>query len=90
MYGEYRMATTQAFQKTAITWKGLLHRPRLQAGLGKFFGVRKSLERQISPYAAAEGTPAADTSDVKATAEGRIVQVMTDATPHTTRTAFLG
>ena len=73
-----------------MTWNGLLSRPRLQAGLGKFLGVRKSRARQISPYAAAEGTPAAETREVKATAEGRMVQVMTAATPQTTRTALRG
>lgn len=44
----------------------------------------------INPYAAAEGTPAAETRDVNATAEGSMVHVMIAATNHTTRTAFLG
>jgi hypothetical protein len=44
----------------------------------------------MSPYAAAEGTPAAEMRDVKATAEGRIVQVTSEANPHITITAFLG
>jgi hypothetical protein len=44
----------------------------------------------MRPYAAAEGTPAAETRDVKATSDGRSVQVMMDATVQTTMTAFRG
>lgn len=44
----------------------------------------------MRPYAAALGTPAAETSEVKATPDGRMVQVTSAATPQTTRTAFLG
>jgi hypothetical protein len=44
----------------------------------------------MSPYAAAEGTPAAEMRDVKATADGRIVQVTSEANPQITITAFLG
>ncbi len=47
-------------------------------------GVRKSRAREMRPYAAADGTPAADTREVKATADGRMVQVMIEATPQTT------
>lgn len=73
-----------------MAWKGLLHRPRLQAGLGNWLGVKKSRPRQIRPYAAAEGTPAAETSEVNATDDGRIVHVMSEETPQTTKTAFRG
>lgn len=44
----------------------------------------------MSPYAAAEGTPAAEMSDVKATLEGRMVQVTRAATVQTTTTALRG
>ena len=44
----------------------------------------------MRPYAAAEGTPDAEIREVKATAEGRIVQVTMAETAQTTRTAFLG
>lgn len=44
----------------------------------------------MSPYAAAEGTPAAEMSDVNATLDGRIVHATIEATPQTTRTAFRG
>lgn len=84
------MATTHPFQKTPMSWNGLLHRPRLQAGFGNRFGVQNNRPRQIRPYAAALGTPAAETREVKATLDGRIVQVMSAATAHTTMTAFLG
>lgn len=47
-------------------------------------------ERQIRPYAAALGTPAAETSDVKATLEARSVQLMIAATSQTTITALRG
>ena len=73
-----------------MTWKGLLSLPRLHRGSGKLLGVKKSRPKQISPYAAADGTPAADTNDVNATPDGRILQVMMDATTQTTMTAFLG
>lgn len=49
-----------------------------------------NLPRQINPYAAALGTPAAETSEVKATLEARIVQVMIAATVQTTTTALRG
>lgn len=89
-YGEKSTATTHPFQKTPITWNGLDHFPRLHAGLGNRFGVRKRRARQMRPYAAAEGTPAAETSEVKATSEGRMVQVINDATAQTTMTALRG
>jgi hypothetical protein len=73
-----------------MTWKGLLNRPSDHFASSGSFGVKNNRPRLISPYAAADGTPAADTREVKATAEGKIVQVMTAATPQTTRTAFLG
>lgn len=73
-----------------MAWKGLLRRPRLQAALGKLLGVRNSRPIQISPYAAADGTPAAETRDVNATEDGSMVQVMMDATAQTTMTAFRG
>lgn len=44
----------------------------------------------MSPYAAAEGTPAAEINDVKAVLDGRIVQVTAAATNHTTITALRG
>lgn len=44
----------------------------------------------MSPYAAADGTPAADTREVKATDDGKMVQVIMDATTHTTMTALRG
>ena len=53
-------------------------------------GVKKTRPKQISPYAAAEGTPAAEMREVKATLDGRMVQVTSAATPHTTATAFCG
>ncbi|OBT50720.1 hypothetical protein VE04_09031, partial [Pseudogymnoascus sp. 24MN13] len=81
------MATTQPFQKMPMNWKGLLSLPRFHRGLGKLFGVRKNLPKQIKPYAAAEGTPAAEIREVKATPDGRIVQVTILAMPQTTRTA---
>jgi hypothetical protein len=73
-----------------IIWNGLLKRPKLHFGVGNFFGVRNTLPRQMTPYAAAEGTPAADIRDVNATSDASMVHVMTDATPHTTVTALLG
>lgn len=73
-----------------MNWNGLLNLPRLQRGVGKLLGVMKKRPRHIKPYAAADGTPAAEIKDVNATADGRIVQVMTAATPHITRTAFRG
>jgi hypothetical protein len=89
-YGENNMATTQPFQKMPMNWKGLLSLPRFHRGLGKLFGVRKNLPKQIKPYAAAEGTPAAEIREVKATPDGRIVQVTMLAMPQTTRTALRG
>ncbi|KAH0358221.1 amino acid transporter, partial [Aureobasidium melanogenum] len=89
-YGENKMATTQPFQKMAMNWKGLLNFPRLHLGLGNVFGVSTSLARQIRPYAAAEGTPAAETRLVNAVLDGRIVQVIMAETTQTTITAFLG
>jgi hypothetical protein len=89
-YGENRIATTHPFQKTPMNWNGLLHRPRLHCGLGKRFGVQRRRPRQIRPYAAALGTPAAETREVKATLEGRMVQVTRAATPQTTMTALRG
>ena len=53
-------------------------------------GVKKKRPKQMSPYAAEDGTPAAEMREVKATAEGRIVQVTTAAMPQTTRTALRG
>ena len=44
----------------------------------------------MRPYAAALGTPAAETKDVKATFEARMVQLMIAPTSQTTMTAFLG
>lgn len=64
--------------------------PKLHAGLGKRFGVHSSLDRQINPYAAALGTPAAETRDVNATLEASNVQVMMAATVQTTITALRG
>ena len=89
-YGENRTATTQPFQKIAMNWNGLLSFPRLHLGLGNVLGVRTSLERQIRPYAAAEGTPAAETRLVNAVLDGRIVQLIMAETTQTTMTAFLG
>ena len=86
----YDSAATKPFQKTAINWNGLLSLPRLHLGLGNVFGVRMSLERQIRPYAAADGTPAAETRLVNAVLEGRIVQLTMAETTQTTMTAFLG
>lgn len=48
-YGENKTATTHPFQNTPMNWNGLLHRPRLHAGLGKRFGVQNSRPRQIRP-----------------------------------------
>lgn len=73
-----------------MNWNGLLHRPKLHRGLGNLFGVKKNLPNAMSPYAAADGTPAAEISDVNATADGRIVQVTSEANPQITSTAFLG
>lgn len=89
-YGEKSTATTQPFHKTDMSWNGLLSRPRDH--LASIFSpeVKVNLPRLMSPYAAAEGTPAAETREVNATPDGRIVQVIIAATPHTTRTAFLG
>lgn len=89
-YGEKRTATTQPFHKMDMAWNGLLHRPRLHAGLGNCFGVQKRRPRDMRPYAAADGTPAAETRDVKATGDGRMVQVIREETAHTTMTAFRG
>ena len=58
--------------------------------MGKLLGVRKKRPKQIKPYAAAEGTPAAEMSDVNATPEGKIVQVTSAETPQITRTALRG
>lgn len=52
--------------------------------------MQSSRARQIRPYAAALGTPAAETSDVKATSEGSSVQVMMAPTAQTTTTALRG
>jgi hypothetical protein len=52
--------------------------------------VRKTRPKQISPYEAADGTPAADMREVNATPEGRIVQVMEADIPQMTRTALRG
>jgi len=46
--------------------------------------------KQIKPYAAADGTPAADINEVNAVLDGRIVHVTIAATPPTTSTAFRG
>ena len=73
-----------------MNWNGLLHRPKLHCGLGKRFGVQNRRPRQIKPYAAALGTPAAETREVKATLEGKMVQVTSAATPQTTMTALRG
>lgn len=89
-YGEYSTATTHPFHRTAMTWNGLLQRPRLHAGFGKVLGVKMRRLRAMRPYAAAEGTPAAETSEVKATADGRIVQEIIDETTQTTMMAFRG
>lgn len=89
-YGEKSTATTQPFHKTEINWNGLLSRPRDHFASSFSPEVKVNLPRLMSPYAAAEGTPAAETREVNATADGRMVQVITAATPHTTRTAFLG
>lgn len=89
-YGENRTATTQPFQSTEITWKGLLSRPSDHFASSGSLGVNTSRPRLISPYAAADGTPAADTREVNATADGRMVQVIIAATIQTTRTAFCG
>lgn len=89
-YGENRIATTQAFQNTPMNWNGLLRRPRLHFGLGKRLGVQRRRPRQMRPYAAALGTPAAETRDVNATLDGRRVQVTRAATVQTTTTALRG
>lgn len=78
------------FHSRASAWNGLLHTPRLHAAFGNSLSDRKSRPKHIRPYAAADGTPAAETRDVKATDEGRSVQVMTEETPHTTSTALRG
>lgn len=84
------MATTHAFQNTPMSWNGLLHRPRLHSGVGNLSRVNRSLPRQMRPYAAALGTPAAETNEVKATLEGRMVHVTREATVQTTITALRG
>lgn len=53
-------------------------------------GVKNKRPNEINPYAAADGTPAAETRDVKATEEGRIVHVIIEETTHTTMTALRG
>ena len=58
--------------------------------MGKFLGVKNKRPNEINPYAAADGTPAAETRDVKATEEGRIVHVIIEETTQTTMTAFRG
>jgi hypothetical protein len=73
-----------------MNWNGLLSFPKLHRGLGKLLGVRKTRPKQIKPYAAAEGTPAAEIREVNATPEGRIVQVIKAETPQMTRTALRG
>jgi hypothetical protein len=71
-----------------MNWNGLLSFPKLHRGFGKLRGVRKIRPKQISPYAAADGTPAAEMREVNATPEGRIVQVMEAEIPQMTRTAL--
>lgn len=73
-----------------MNWNGLLQRPKLHLGFGKRLGVARSRPRQISPYAAADGTPAAEINDVKAVLDGRMVQVTRAATAQTTMTALRG
>ena len=89
-YGENNTATTHPFQNTPMSWNGLLHRPRLHCAFGKRVGVQSRRAIQIRPYAAALGTPAAETSEVKATLDARMVQVMMAATSQTTMTALRG
>lgn len=50
----------------------------------------KTLPKQISAYAAAEGTPAAEIKEVNATGDGRMVHVMREETPQITKTALRG
>jgi hypothetical protein len=70
-----------------MNWNGLLSFPKLQRGFGKLCGI-KTRPKQIKPYAAAEGTPAAEAREVNATPEGRIVQVTRAETPKITSTAL--
>ena len=73
-----------------MNWNGLLSFPKPHRGSGKLRGVRKKRPKQIIPYAAADGTPAAEMREVNATPEGRIVQVMEAEIPQMTRTALRG
>ena len=73
-----------------MIWNGRLSRPRLHRGFGNLLGVINTRARQIRPYAAADGTPAAEMRDVKATLDGRIVHVTIAATPQTTMMALYG
>lgn len=73
-----------------MNWNGLLSFPKPHRGSGKLRGVRKKRPKQIIPYAAADGTPAAEMREVNATPEGRIVQVMEADIPQMTRTALRG
>ncbi len=52
--------------------------------------MRNTRPKQISPYAATDGTPAAEIREVNATPEGRTVQVMEAEIPQITRTALRG
>ncbi len=83
-------ATTHPFQNIEMNWNGLLSFPKLHRGSGKLRGVRKIRPKQISPYAAADGTPAAEMREVNAAPEGRIVQVTEAEIPQMTRTALRG
>src|ERR1700759_3676985 len=69
---------------------GRLQRPRLKAACLKLCGVRKHRPKAIRAYAVIVGTPAALTSDVNATGDGRMVQSRAAATACITMIAFFG
>lgn len=67
-------ANTRPWYNTTIKYMGGPHLPKYHLLLWKWPGVTVRRKRAINPYAAIVGTPPAETREVKATLEGRIVQ----------------
>ena len=88
--GENKTAARYRFQTNAIAVNGRLQRPKLNAACLKLCGVMKVRPNAMSAYPVMVGTPAALTSDVKATGDGRMVHSSAAATPCMTMIAFFG
>ena len=88
--GENSTHARYRFQMKATKVKGRDHLPKLHGERWNFLGVKNVRPNAMSAYAVIVGTPAAETREVKATGEGRIVHSSNAATVCMTMIAFVG